>query len=196
MGSPRLRIKTKKAEIARYWLDTPTGLERLPDNCAIGGELEPCCFACGFDAVGCDVSAEGWDGWEAAALDRCHLIPRALGGDESPANLVLLCRRCHRDAPNVGDPTYMLRWIAERESHFAHMWAFIGSVYERAGLRSTIDTFSNAELDQSNRVFRDLLRHWTGSHGGYMTDATLEAAMLESVDRIVAQRDSSSVASA
>jgi 5-methylcytosine-specific restriction endonuclease McrA len=174
MGTSRHRIRTKKAEIARYWLGTSTGLERLPDNCAIGGELEPCCFACGFDAVRHDVSAEGWDGWETAALDRCHLVPRTLGGDESPSNLVLLCRRCHRDAPNVGHPTYMLRWIAEREPHFAHRWTFIESVYERADLRGTINTFSTAELNESDRLLRDLLRNWTGSHGGYVTDATLE----------------------
>lgn len=52
MGTSRHRIRTKKAEIARYWLDTSTGLERLPD-------------ACGCDAVRHDVSAEGWDGWAA-----------------------------------------------------------------------------------------------------------------------------------
>jgi 5-methylcytosine-specific restriction endonuclease McrA len=175
MGSPRHRIRTRKAEIARYWSDTRAGLERLPENCAIGGELEPCCFACGFDAVRCDVSSEGWDGWETAALDRCHLVPRALGGDESPSNLVLLCRPCHRDAPNVGDPSYMLRGITERESWFEHMWTFIRSAFERADLRSTVNTFSRAELDESDRVLRDLLRRWTGSHRGYVTDASLEA---------------------
>ena len=83
---------------------------------------------------------------ETTALDRCHLVPRTLGGDESPSNLVLLCRRCHRDAPNVGHPTYVLRWIAEQESHLAHMWTFIESVYERADLRDAINTFSTAEL--------------------------------------------------
>jgi hypothetical protein len=189
IGSTRHRIRTKKTEIARYWLETPIGLERLPGNCAIGAELEPCCFACGFDAARRGISSEGWGAWERAALDRCHLVPRRLGGDESPSNLVLLCRRCHRDAPNVGDAIYMLRWIAERESWFADMWTFLRSAFDRAGLHDTVDTFSSAELDDSGRVVRELLRDWTGSHGGYVTDATIEAVMLESVRRIVAQRD-------
>jgi hypothetical protein len=90
----------------------------------------------------------------------------------------------------------MLRWIAERESHFAHIWAFIESGYERADLRTTINTFTGAEVEHSDRVLRDLLRHWTGSHGGYVTDATLEAVMVESVRRVVAQRDGSSGACA
>ncbi len=190
IGSSRHRIRTKKAEIARYWLDTPAGLERLPENCAIGGELQPCCFACGFDTVRCDVSSQGWHGWEAtAALDRCHLVPRALGGDESPSNLVLLCKRCHRDAPNVGDAVYMLRWIAQRESWFEGMWTFLRLAFERADLSGTVNTFSRTELDEVDRMVRDLLRRWTGSHGGYVTDATIEAVMAESVRRVVAQRE-------
>lgn len=94
----------------------------------------------------------------------------------------------------VGDPVYMLRWIAERESHFAHMWTFIESVYERADLRDTINAFSTAELHESDRLLRDLLRNWTGSHGGYVTDATLEAVMVESVRRVVARRDGAAFA--
>ncbi|MEK2144959.1 HNH endonuclease [Vibrio parahaemolyticus] len=40
-------------------------------------------------------------------LQRCHIIPRALGGSEQPSNLVLLCGQCHSEAPNVNDPEFM-----------------------------------------------------------------------------------------
>jgi hypothetical protein len=88
----------------------------------------------------------------------------------------------------------MLRWIAERETWFAGMWAFLRSAFERADLGSAVNTFSSAELDEADRMVRDLLRRWTGSHGGYVTDATIEAVIAESVRRIVAQRDGQSVA--
>ncbi|AXB43979.1 HNH endonuclease [Amycolatopsis albispora] len=44
-------------------------------------------------------------------LERCHIIPDSLGGRASPDNLVLLCGRCHREAPNHAEPEYMWRWL-------------------------------------------------------------------------------------
>jgi len=192
MSARRYRIRTTKAEIARYWLDSAEGLARLPENCGIDYEDEPCCFACGFYAAR-EHGIGGWAAWNRAALDRCHLVPRQLGGDESPSNLVLLCNRCHRDAPNVGDPEYMLRWIAEREAHIPTMFALIRATIERADLRDTIDTFTSAELAEQHRWFAHLLSRWTGSHGAYTTDSTLEAVIVESVRRVVAARAESAV---
>ena len=44
-------------------------------------------------------------------LERCHIIPHSLGGRDEPANLVLLCKRCHAEGPNVADPEIMWDWI-------------------------------------------------------------------------------------
>ena len=44
-------------------------------------------------------------------LEKCHIIPRALGGKDKPENLVLLCQRCHREAPNVSDPSFIWIWL-------------------------------------------------------------------------------------
>lgn len=46
-----------------------------------------------------------------ARLQRCHIIPESLGGANEPCNLVLLCTRCHREAPNVNDSRIMWIWI-------------------------------------------------------------------------------------
>lgn len=53
---------------------------------------------------------------QTSSLERCHIIPRSKGGTELPSNLVLLCRRCHHEAPSVSfskDP--MLSWIRNRD---------------------------------------------------------------------------------
>jgi hypothetical protein len=42
---------------------------------------------------------------------KCHIVPRSLGGTNDPSNLVLLCGRCHREAPNVADPRFMWIWM-------------------------------------------------------------------------------------
>ena len=44
-------------------------------------------------------------------LQRCHIIPNSLGGKDEASNLVLLCKRCHADGPNVEDPEIMWDWI-------------------------------------------------------------------------------------
>jgi hypothetical protein len=45
-------------------------------------------------------------------------------------------------------------------------------------------------------VFRYLLRRWTGLHGSYMTDSTLEAVIVESIRRVAARETLSSVVGA
>jgi 5-methylcytosine-specific restriction endonuclease McrA len=44
-------------------------------------------------------------------LEKCHIIPDALDGADSPNNLIPLCARCHREAPNVSDPTFTWIWL-------------------------------------------------------------------------------------
>lgn len=44
-------------------------------------------------------------------LEKCHLKPKALGGSDKAENLVLLCNRCHRNAPNTVYKDIMLSWI-------------------------------------------------------------------------------------
>lgn len=44
-------------------------------------------------------------------LERCHIVPDSLGGKDAPENIVLLCKRCHAEGPNVTDPDIMWDWI-------------------------------------------------------------------------------------
>ena len=39
--------------------------------------------------------------WNKVPLQRCHIIPRSLGGTDDPSNLFLMCRDCHDRAPNT-----------------------------------------------------------------------------------------------
>ena len=86
-------------EINNYWLERFWRLE----------EDYPTCFVCGKDEK----------------LEKCHLIPKALGGNNDINNLVLLCNEHHKQAPNTSlSKEIMLKWIedeAETYSHFFHM---------------------------------------------------------------------------
>ena len=60
-------------------------------------------------------------------LQRCHIIPYALGGKDEASNLVLLCKRCHADGPNVEDPEIMWNWIkAYGVPFYDTFWGIVG----------------------------------------------------------------------
>ena len=44
-------------------------------------------------------------------LERCHIIPHALGGSNDASNLVILCHDCHIECPDVDDKNFMFQWI-------------------------------------------------------------------------------------
>lgn len=94
----RKPIKTTKKEIVDYW-------SRIEDECGLSvdwAEAKERCWRCGYEK----------------RLQRCHIIPDSLGGKDEPSNLVLLCERCHIDAPNVESKTFMWDWIKANGTSF------------------------------------------------------------------------------
>lgn len=90
--------KTLISEIVDYWSS------RI-DECDLSvdwSEAEEFCWNCG----------------SPKDLTRCHIIPHALNGKDEPANFVVLCRRCHEEAPNVEDPRIMWDWLIAHKSTF------------------------------------------------------------------------------
>ena len=89
--SERKPIRTTVAQAVDYWSN------RI-DECALSvdwSEANTHCWRCGCERN----------------LQRCHIIPDSLGGKDEPANIVLLCKRCHAEGPNVTDPEVMWDWI-------------------------------------------------------------------------------------
>ncbi len=84
-------IKTSKKEIVDYWFSKVDESGLSVD----AAEAHERCWRCGCER----------------SLERCHIIPASLGGEDKPSNLVLLCRRCHLENPNVLDPEIMWDWL-------------------------------------------------------------------------------------
>lgn len=94
----RENIKTSVKEIIEYW-------SAKQDECGLSvdwAEAGERCWRCGYKKK----------------LQRCHIIPASLGGKDEPENLVLLCERCHIDAPNVESKTFMWDWIRANGTSF------------------------------------------------------------------------------
>jgi HNH endonuclease len=45
-----------------------------------------------------------------APLQRCHIIPKSLGGSDDPNNLFLMCRECHDLSPDTTDVDLFFQW--------------------------------------------------------------------------------------
>jgi hypothetical protein len=182
----RQPIRTRKRAIAEYWLEVPEGRKRLPDNKAGIDVGEPSCFACGWMATDPDEPPEIWGVWERAALDRCHLVPHALGGLDVPQNLVLLCGRCHAEAPDVGAPEYMLRWIDAHDCWGNLLQREMKAALELHGIEEReIETFNALGLAPLLNM-GDLMKKWSVPVASRFSYATLAACAIETLRRSLA----------
>lgn len=86
-----MTVSASHSAIVSYWANHS-------DECGLGvdwAEAHERCWRCAY----------------RSALERCHIVPRAMGGPDDVSNLILLCGRCHREAPNVSDPRFMWIWL-------------------------------------------------------------------------------------
>jgi len=55
---------------------------------------------------------------------KCHIVPRSLGGSDSISNIIPLCRYCHDEQPDVACHEYTWEWIKQtRCSHYNELRA-------------------------------------------------------------------------
>lgn len=102
--------KTPISEIVDYWAP------RI-DECDLSvdwSEAEEYCWNCG----------------SPKELTRCHIVPHSLGGKDEPSNFVILCRRCHEEAPNVENPRIMWDWLIAHKSNFYRTYWVIEGMRE------------------------------------------------------------------
>lgn len=122
----RESIKTTKKQIIDYW-ETKVDESDLSIDFSEANER---CWRCGYKTV----------------LHRCHIIPDSLGGKDSPHNLVLLCNRCHREAPNINDFEFFWDWLKAQK-------AFLYDTYWTSrGLKEYEDVYK----DKVENIFKDL----------------------------------------
>ena len=107
--SKRKAIKTSKEEIVSYWMkhQGESGLS------VDWKDAKQRCWRCGCKRN----------------LEKCHIVPHVLGGKDEPENLVLLCKRCHAEGPNVLDAEIMWDWIR------AYGVTFYNSFWKIEGLK-------------------------------------------------------------
>ncbi len=164
-------------EIVDYW-------ERREDECRLGvdwAEARKRCWRCGYRST----------------LRRCHIIPDPHGGPKSPHNLVLLCGRCHREAPNVADPRFMWIWLsATCVPHYDMYWTNRGiEEFERIFGRRPFEAHGFAELTEERvlALLREEVRKTTVHFGeGRVKPSTIACTFALIEERVAGQLPSRS----
>ena len=163
----REAIKTTLQEAIDYW-------QTRVDECSLSvdwSEADTHCWRCGCERN----------------LQRCHIIPHALGGEDAPCNIVLLCSRCHADGPNVTDPEIMWDWIkAYKVPFYGTFWSIQAQeeykrIYKNSlasdlkRIEQQAKTSSPSEInDKIENSLRDLFQYASVHFGQpYLNTATL-----------------------
>ena len=150
-------------KVAKYW----AGIGRIAID-------EPACFACGM-------IRRKWGEY----LQRAHVVPRALGGTDSPQNIVLLCDRCHRESPDCTNPRHMHSWIDSRSQALMEL-TFGTTELLRALADLGCSDIAN-ERDDWSGFSAWLLgpgRNKFNTHGARITASTLAAMLIEYHNRV------------
>lgn len=164
----RQSIKTTKKEIVDYWAGHVDECELSVDF----SEAEELCWRCGCKRN----------------LERCHIIPHSLGGEDKPSNFVLLCKRCHLDNPNVADPEIMWDWLkAYKVTFYETFWIMQGmKEYEKiysVTFREELE--SRGVNDEDAEEIRALIGEQMKMVSFHFGDPHLNVATLAGVLRMV-----------
>lgn len=137
-------IKTTIQEAVEYW-------SRREDECGLSvdwSEAGTHCWRCGCEKD----------------LQRCHIIPNALGGKDEPENIVLLCSRCHAEGPNVTDPEIMWDWIrAYGVPFYGTFWNIIAKkeykfIYHKSVEKEIVDILCSAGKSRCDKEIDELIK--------------------------------------
>lgn len=107
--------KTKKGQVFEYWKNSK--------EIFIIDWGEPMCWACHKptyspleDSLETYKNSEPYELWQTAnELEICHIIPISLGGSDDPFNLVLLCKECHKKAPDTTSRELFIDWVRNKK---------------------------------------------------------------------------------
>lgn len=164
---------------------------------------EPCCWACDKPIIGKYEKNRGkevdferlWnDDTLKKKLERCHIIPRAKGGEDTPSNMFLLCSECHEVSPDTVNDENFFRWVYDqRKSHCSGMILLKEMIekFERLLKRR----YPNASLEeicnivykendvehkrQLNEEMFEYLKTHTNSHWSSYSETTLLCGTLD-----------------
>lgn len=170
-------MKVAHRDVVDYW-------SAREDECGLGvdwADAEKRCWRCGYEGE----------------LELCHIVPDARGGTREPSNMVLLCNRCHREAPNVSDPRYMWMWLRATCVPFYDTFWLVRAAEQYVTLfgKAPFERVDAAAVpvEEMEPLFRQILRGTVVHFGeGHLNPVTV-ACVIHQVEQILQAKATSYV---
>lgn len=172
-----------KARIAEHWSNGEKAYEIFGYHIDWG---EPSCWGCGIWDESKDIDLSNLDYpqifriWNKHYyLQRCHIIPKSLGGCNCEANIVLLCKQCHKSNPDTKNSELFARWVRTRKS-------FLNYFYDEVNEAITSLNYVIEEEDRDiigSVKFQNFMQLNTISVGGKLAVSTFFACLIEFKER-------------
>ena len=126
------------------------------------------CWCCGVDSN----------------LQKCHIIPKSLGGSKEYDNIVPLCVKCHDNAPDVQDKKQMFRWIKKQQNWLTrmgmgHLTNIEEIIFDYCKQVSETTEISDDVIEEIKKIMEETSKKITFHYGqmgqgAFMKDSTRE----------------------
>lgn len=121
-----------------------------------------------------------WRCGTASGFQRCHIVPRSLGGTDGPENTICLCPRCHDQAPDVADPEFMWKWVKETHAEIYDLFWHLRAVKEAVAFGADL---SEIDWDKYSQNIKKVSPHLGQGMGGqWVADSSIAWALLKACD--------------
>lgn len=127
--------------------------------------------------IGCDWAEAATHCWRcgcARSLQRCHLIPKALGGTLEPENVMPLCADCHAEAPDTDDRNDFLAWVKKTRNRGCYESYWAERCWREAGIPLPA---SQKHADAVLLEWLCLIATSAGTHRTHLSTATKVALL-------------------
>jgi 5-methylcytosine-specific restriction endonuclease McrA len=134
--------------------------------------------------IGCDWDEADVRCWRCGylrACQKCHIVPRSLGGGDEVDNILPLCADCHDEMPNVADSTEVWKWIAADHGEL-HDTYWTCRAIKHSGL--TLGEIACFDAEKLTRIMGEVSHHFGQLHGrARLSVATLAWAIKRSCSK-------------
>lgn len=162
---------------------------------------EPMCWACSKPIIGdyekkCEHSfytSEDekllWsDKKVKSKLNRCHILPAALGGEDSPKNLFLMCESCHFLSPDSRNKEGFFRWVYRQrkkmdmgQTSFEETMKLVDEELNDRGLPKHLDIIKQCPNIKLNNA-EEYIPSKISTHGFKLVESTIIVAAADWIE--------------
>jgi len=158
--------------------------------CVIGDWGEPKCWACGSwistPVEGTKDYKTIWN-YSNQGLEKCHIIAKQFGGENTPENLFLLCTRCHRLSPDTKNKKRFYTWVYKERTEGASWLKEITDGLIKYSKEVTGYEFEDLsiKIDPKNPINIKEIVEKCGFHGREISITSLVFEVLEEFKRML-----------